>query len=95
MLGTCEQMSFREYVRLWGDKVGVKANVQDYPVDQVIKDLPDGFGLEVAETSLFVQEYGWDGGEGVKLPRECGVEKANLMDVRRYIRETDWKSVLE
>ncbi|KAJ9606464.1 hypothetical protein H2200_009425 [Cladophialophora chaetospira] len=94
MLGTCAQMSFSEYVRLWGETLHVRAKTEDYPVDDVIRDLPDGFGLEVAETSLFVKEYGWDGGEGAKLPWECGVNREDLMDVKRYIEETDWSAVL-
>ncbi len=95
MLGTCEQMPLSEYVRLWAATLGVKATVQGYPVDQIIEDLPDGFGLEVAETSMFVQEYGWDGGEGIKLPWECGVQRTDLMDVERYCRKTDWRVVLD
>ena len=94
MLGTCSQIPFSEYVRLWGETLHVQAKAENYPVDEVVKDLPDGFGIEVAETSLFVEEYGWDGGEGAKLPWECGVERGEVMDVERYFRETDWSAVL-
>ena len=53
MLGICSQMTFSEYVKLWGEILHVQAGTESYLVDDVIKDLPDGFGIEVAETSLF------------------------------------------
>ena len=53
MLGTSALMQQSEYVQLWAKTLGVKARVEDVPVDEIIAELPGGLGLEVAQTSSF------------------------------------------
>lgn len=94
MLGTSGQMSFAEYVELWGEAHGVKTRVNVLSLEDAGGMLPGGLGREVGETGYYIREYGWEGGEGAVLPQEAGVELERLTSPEKYIRETDWSSVL-
>lgn len=94
MLGTSRLIPFAEYVALWGKTLGVKASVQDVPLEKIIENFPPGFGIETGQSALFVREFGWDGGEGAQTPWDLGVDMTKCMDVERYFKETDWKGVL-
>lgn len=87
-------MRYSEYVKLWGDINGVKAEIKVVSIDDVARMWPDGFGLEVAQTVCYVGEFGWDGSECAILPEVAGVDNSILSDVNSYIKTTDWSSVL-
>ena len=57
-------VSFDGFVKLWEDMRGVKAVAEDVSVDSIIAELPEGLGSEAGRTAFFIQEYGWDVGEG-------------------------------
>ncbi|KAH8898124.1 putative hscarg dehydrogenase [Thozetella sp. PMI_491] len=94
MLGTCSLMLFSDYVALWGKLNNVQTKLLPITLEEIAAMFPGGFGLEVGETVCYINEFGWDGGEGAVLPEQAGVDKAALTDVASYIRETDWSSVL-
>jgi hypothetical protein len=88
-------MQYSEFIRLWGEINGVKAELDPLSLEDVVRLLPEGFGIETAETACYVRDFGWDGNEGALLPEDIGVDKASLTDVASYIRSTDWSSVLK
>lgn len=93
MLGTCALIQYSEYVRLWGEIQGMETKMEILSIEDAVRLWPGGFGIEVAETLCYIDEYGWDGGEGAILPVEAGVDKAALTNVRKYIETTDWSWV--
>lgn len=90
ILGCSRLMRYAEYWKLWADIKGVKLVVQ---VDKQFDsgETPDWLALEMYESKLYVSKYGWAGGDpNVKKPEEVGVEMDKLMDIERYMRETDY-----
>ncbi|KAE8340757.1 hypothetical protein BDV24DRAFT_163975 [Aspergillus arachidicola] len=90
ILGCSRLMRYDEYWKLWADIKGVKLVVQ---VDQEFHSAgaPDWLAREIYESKLYVSKYGWAGGDpNVKKPEEVGVEMDKLMDIERYMRETDY-----
>ena len=94
MLGTSSLLSFSDFVELWGRLCGVEAILETLTVDEIDELFPGGHGREVGETMAYVQEFGWDGGEGALLPVDTGVNIGALTSAESYIRETDWNLVL-
>ena len=87
-------MPYRKYIHTWDELNGVESKVREVSIEYVDALFPGGQGREVAETAVFVSEYGWDGGEGAILPAEAGVDVSALTSVEAYIKNTDWTSVL-
>jgi hypothetical protein len=88
-------MKYSEFIRLWGEINGVKTKLDILTFEDVVRLLPEGFGIETAETALYLRDFGWDGNEGALLPEDIGVDQASLIDVASYIKSTDWSSVLK
>lgn len=95
MLGVSDVMSYPEFVDRWAKFHGVKTRIKYLSVEDLDAMMPGGFGIEVAQTSAYVAEFGWDGGEGAVMPESVGVDKTKLTGVDEYIRGTDWKAVFE
>jgi hypothetical protein len=94
MLGTSSVLQYADYVKLWGEILGVPAKLQILSLEEVVGMFPGGFGQEVGETACYTAEFGWDGGEGAVLPEAVGVDKNDLTDVASYIKNTDWSPIL-
>ena len=95
MLGTCSMIPYSEYVRLWGETLGVEATVEPVTVDDFANEWPGGLGIEAGQSAASAQEFGWDGGVGTILPEKAGVRSVDLTDIADYIRQQDWSSILE
>lgn len=95
ILGVSSFVKYSEFVKLWGEINGVKAKLDLLSTDDIVRLLPEGFGIETVETACYIRDFGWDGNEGALLPEDVGVDKKSLTDVESYIRSTDWSSVLE
>lgn len=87
-------MPFHDYVKLWGQILGLKTKIQSFSSDEIVGLWPNGFGLELAQTASYTRELGWDGGEGAILPEQAGVDLSALTDVTSYIKGIDWSPVL-
>ncbi|KAK6367975.1 hypothetical protein LTS17_010128 [Exophiala oligosperma] len=95
MLGVSDLMGYSEFVDRWAAFHGVEARLDHLSVEDLDAMMPGGFGIEVAQTSAYVAEFGWDGGEGAVMPESVGVDPAQLTGVDEYIRTADWKVVFE
>lgn len=82
-------MAFNDYVKLWGQTLGLKTKILSLSSDEIVSLWPNGFGLELAQTASYTREFGWDGGEGAILPEQAGVDLSALTDVASYIKGVD------
>lgn len=94
LLGCSRLMLMEDYAALWGRIVGVDCRWEGVTLEAIQELIPGPVGREVAESGAYVAEFGWDGGEGAKLPEEVGVDMAKLTTPEQYIRQTDWSSLL-
>lgn len=68
LLGSGENMSWGEFMKLWTEIVGRKATCKEMSVEEWDRLLPGGFGREYAESKAFSSDFGWgDGNEGRML----------------------------
>ncbi|KAE8336591.1 hypothetical protein BDV24DRAFT_141506 [Aspergillus arachidicola] len=90
ILGCSRLIRYEDYWKLWATIKGVRLVVQvDKEFDTA--GAPDWMAKEIYESKLYVSKYGWAGGDpNVKRPEEAGVEMDKLMDIERYMRETDY-----
>ncbi|GFN11733.1 hypothetical protein AtubIFM55763_004867 [Aspergillus tubingensis] len=90
ILGCSRLMRYQDYWKLWAEVKGVRLVVQvDKEFDST--GVPDWLAREMYDSKQYVSKYGWAGGDPkVKEPQEAGVEMDKLMDIERYMRETDY-----
>jgi hypothetical protein len=72
MLGVSQMVTYKEYMRIWGELNGVPARHRQVSEDEVVKrlaKLPEVARKELIESNAYVEEFDWDGGEpGILRP---------------------------
>ncbi|KAF2136553.1 uncharacterized protein K452DRAFT_353875 [Aplosporella prunicola CBS 121167] len=91
LLGASAEVSWSEYMGVWGRVLGVeKAAFEQVSVQSFDDALPGGYGLELADMFAFMGEVGFDGEDpGVRRREELGIA-AEVTPLERFIAEEDW-----
>ncbi|MBE7182287.1 MAG: NmrA family NAD(P)-binding protein [Terriglobus roseus] len=63
LLGVSEFMTWPEWMRLWGDHLGVKAGFAQVPMEEFLKNVPEALKAELSQSYQYAAEFGWDGGD--------------------------------
>jgi len=94
LMGVSQFLSFSDFAELWGRTLGVKARFQQVSAEEFVSALPEIARRELADTMVYVQEFGWTGGDPtVKNPDELGIE-IKTTSVEDYFKSADWSSIL-
>lgn len=95
MVGYCKNISPAEFAALWGETLGVRATVKHITYEDLLEaGVHEWFAAETTDSGKYVSTYGWSGGEeGVKSPKEGGVDVSKLQKVEDWIREQDWSGI--
>jgi len=94
LLGVSQMVSYDEYMRVWGEVLGVKARYMSVTPAEYERLWPVEVGKEVTESSLYNDEFGWDGGDPeVMRPGDLRLEEP-LSTLKEYIQAQDWSAVL-
>lgn len=57
-------------MRIWAEVLGIRAQVEEIPVDGRDLMIPGGLGREASESMSFSAEFGWGLGEGLVAPKD-------------------------
>lgn len=94
LLGETSYVSWTQYMRVWGELLGVEGSYEDVSDDVYDRALPGGFGKELADMFRYMGDVGYDGGDPESVRKEyLGVEVRDLTSLEGYVREADWSSV--
>ncbi|KAE9362806.1 NAD(P)-binding protein [Stipitochalara longipes BDJ] len=94
LLGVSQTMTWPEWMKLWGEILGVKAGFKQVSGDEFFKGVPEPLKRELMDTYDYVEEFGYTGGDpDVLMPGQLPV-KIPLTSIEEYIRSEDWSSVL-
>nr|OQO29512.1 hypothetical protein B0A51_02604 [Rachicladosporium sp. CCFEE 5018] len=94
VLGTCKEMPYDDFWRMWAEIKGVELKIEDVGV-KLPEGTPEWMRLEMEATVEYCSEYGWTGGDpDVKRPEEIGVEMGKLTDVETWLREEKFEGLL-
>lgn len=63
LLGYGSLIGWEEFLRIWGEILGVKTRFEEVPVEEYLVDFPEDLRRELRETGLVHGELGWDGGD--------------------------------
>lgn len=73
-------ISSDEYMKIWGEILGVKARFEEISVEEVNRNIPGGFGIELAEMMAYSAEFGYDGRDpSVIYPEDVSVFWGKVM----------------
>jgi hypothetical protein len=71
LLGHGSMISSNDYMKLWGNILGVEARYEEVPVSVWEKLAPGGLGIELGQMMAYSAEYGYDGRDpNVIYPRD-------------------------
>jgi hypothetical protein len=77
VLGVSEMVSYNKYMAIWGEINGVRARHRQVSMEEWnerLGALAEETRKEVTESYLYVEEFGWDGGEeGVLRPSDVSL----------------------
>lgn len=95
LLGVGQMLSWREYTALWSRILGVEATYYEVPTTDLAKELPEGLERELPEMALYMEEFGYDGGDPsiihpTGLPVDCPTTS-----IEDYIKNEDWSPILK
>ncbi|KAK9246101.1 NmrA-like family domain-containing protein 1 [Lipomyces tetrasporus] len=95
LLGVSEMVTPDKYMELWGRLNSVPARSRMISADEFDQLWPSPLlAREVRESSFYIDEFGWDGGEpGVLRPSDLAFEQP-LTTIEEYIKAQDWSSIL-
>ncbi|TGO47981.1 hypothetical protein BCON_0256g00090 [Botryotinia convoluta] len=93
LIGVSERMTWKEWVKIWGDILGVKAGFRQVSEEVFWKGVPEAM-RELQVAWEYVDEFGHAGGDSdVVRPEELAV-KIPLTSMGEYIKSEDWSAVL-
>ncbi|KAG2171621.1 hypothetical protein INT43_008347 [Umbelopsis isabellina] len=72
LLGVSEEVTIEVYLKQWSEILGLPARHKTISVEEYEEKLPDTMKKELSESAAYNAEYGWDGGEGILLPKDVG-----------------------
>ncbi|KAH8891752.1 putative hscarg dehydrogenase [Thozetella sp. PMI_491] len=94
LLGVSENMTFPEWIALWGKILGVKTGYKQVSRAEFFEGVPAPMAQELGDTYDFMEEFGFTGGDpDVLLPEQLDF-KIPLTSMEEYIKSEDWSSVL-
>lgn len=94
MVGYHNSITVEQYTELWGQTLGVKAQVKYLtPQDLLAKGMPPWFVDELFDSGKYVSTIGWAGGEITKTPEEAGVDLSKLTKTEEWIKAQNWSAV--
>ncbi|KAG6908847.1 hypothetical protein DXG01_003013 [Tephrocybe rancida] len=96
LLGFGSLISWSDYMKLWGEILGVPTRYEQVDVDTAAKfdNGERGMGFEVAQGFAYMGEFGYDGGDpSIVHPKDLGVE-CPTTSIETYIRNEDWSAIL-
>lgn len=71
LLGETSLVSWKEYMRIWGQLLGVrKSEYREVSIQSYDEAIPGGFGKELAEMFHYMGEFGYDGGDPDSVRKE-------------------------
>ena len=74
VLAYSEMMTIEQWLRILSKVSGVEVNYRQINLEDMERIAPGGLGREVGESGLFVEEFGWTGGEeGILDPKDVSV----------------------
>ncbi|TGO39325.1 hypothetical protein BHYA_0056g00360 [Botrytis hyacinthi] len=93
LIGVSERMTWKEWTKIWGDALGVKAGFRRVPEETFWKGVPDAM-RELQVAWEYVDEFGHAGGDPEVLrPHELKVN-VPVTSMEEYIKSEDWTAVL-
>jgi hypothetical protein len=73
LLGVSQTMTWPEWMKLWGDILGVKAGYKQISTEEFFKDVPEPLKTELADAWDYAHEFGYTGGDpDVVTPDQVG-----------------------
>ncbi|KAF2159016.1 hypothetical protein M409DRAFT_38017 [Zasmidium cellare ATCC 36951] len=89
-----EYMKLPDWVRQWGDVLGVKAKYQQVSDDEFFEGAPPAFKQEFVDNFHYVEDFGYTGGDpDIKTLDQIGVG-VSVTSMKDYFKGEDWSSVL-
>lgn len=75
LLGVASWVSWKEWMELFGERVGVKeVKYEEMSVAEMAEMIPGGFGKELADMYQYIDRFGYDGGDpGVVTPEQVSI----------------------
>jgi hypothetical protein len=70
LLGVSQSMTWLEWMKLWGNILGVKAGFKKVSGDEFFKNVPEPLKKELWDTYDYVEEFGYTGGDPEVLTPE-------------------------
>jgi hypothetical protein len=70
LLGVSQTMTWPEWMKLWGDILGVKAGFKQVSGDEFFRNVPEPLKKELWDTYDYVEEFGYTGGDPEVLTPE-------------------------
>jgi hypothetical protein len=83
VLAASQSMTWPEWIKIWGNVLGVKARYERVSGDDFLNGLPEPMKIEFLDTYNFVEEFGFTGGDpAVLMPEQ--VSLAVQVDILLY-----------
>ncbi|KAF5868219.1 putative NmrA-like protein [Botrytis fragariae] len=93
LIGVSERMTWKEWTKIWGDVLGVKAAFKQVFEETFWKGVPEAM-RELQLAWEYVDEFGHAGGDPDVLRPEELPSKIALTSMEEYIKSEDWSAVL-
>ncbi|KAH8652267.1 hypothetical protein BX600DRAFT_90156 [Xylariales sp. PMI_506] len=94
LLGVSENMTWPEWMTLWGQILGVRAGYKEVSDEEFFQNVPGPLSQELMDTYDYVEEFGYTGGDpDVLEPDQLGIQ-VPVTSIKEYIKNEDWSSVL-
>ncbi|EHK96064.1 hypothetical protein M7I_8245 [Glarea lozoyensis 74030] len=95
LMGASQFMTWPEWTKTWGDVLGVKAEFKTVPAEEFVEGVPKPLAQELSDTYLYLEEFGFDGGDSSVVAPEQLTFTVPLTTNKEYIESENWSSVLE
>ncbi|KAF7935014.1 uncharacterized protein EAE98_003059 [Botrytis deweyae] len=93
LIGVSERMTWKEWTKIWGDALGVKAEFRQVSKETFWKGVPDAM-RELQVAWEYVDEFGHTGGDPEVLRPDELTVKIPVTSMEEYIKSEDWSAVL-
>ncbi|KAF5018605.1 hypothetical protein F66182_9397 [Fusarium sp. NRRL 66182] len=94
VMGVSEEITFPEWMEIWGRVNGVKAAYKHISREELFEGIPEDFANEIGDSFDYIHEFGFTGGDPAVLSLDQLGVKEPLTSMEQYIRDEDWSSVI-
>ncbi|KAM0273867.1 hypothetical protein ACHAQH_008199 [Verticillium albo-atrum] len=94
VLAFSEWATWNEFWVLWSEVLDVKIQLKTVSVDEYFKSLPEPARLEFRDSLLYLDEFGYTGGDPEVTPLADLDSLVKPTGLRKYIETEDWSPIL-